>query len=587
MKHIIITTIAAVVLVGCGESQQTSPQSETGSQTAPINSIHDAAKRGDIEAVKQYLADNANVNSKDSKGMTPLHAAAIRNHKEIAQLLIAKGADVNAKTIGQQTPMHAAAYNGYRNIIELLIEHGADVNSQIKLSGSFNNMTPLDFDLVYSHGKNSELLIEHGGITGAKPDTTIHEAAEHGRSFDLKHHLIAGADINARDENGMTPIHLAVKHGHKAMTELLIAKGAHLNAKTKPKDHSPISESQKPQQGSLGFMPVEIPETPLDLTTVDYGFDSPEEKAVKKEIAGLLRKHGGKYGSFLSALRNNDIDAVREFLSNGTDVNAKDEFGDITPLLIAGGSNEMFELLIANGADVNAQLGNGWTLLHQTARFGNIETAELLIANGADVNSKVDTGLLGAMEKDTPLFVAEYHSQKEMADLLRKYGGKIGHELKADDSLHIAAQYGKLELVKKHLAAGADVNEVDVMGMTPLHAACAGGNDEIVSLLAEKGAYINAKITIGRPDEITPLQKLGQGRLTGMTPLHMAATKEIAEILIAKGAELNVTVTFGPLKGNTPLDGFAGSNDAKHAEIADLLRKHGGKTGEELKAEGT
>ena len=74
----------------------------------------------------------------------------------------------------------------------------------------------------------------------------------------------------------------------------------------------------------MGFMPVEIPKTALDLTALDY-FDSPEEKAVKKEIAGLLRKHGGKYGSFLSALRNNDIDAVRQFLSNGTDINAKDD----------------------------------------------------------------------------------------------------------------------------------------------------------------------------------------------------------------------------------------------------------------------
>ena len=286
------------------------------------------------------------------------------------------------------------------------------------------------------------------------------------------------------------------------------------------------------------------------------------------------------------AVSKGDIEAVKQHIVAGTDVNAKNEF-ELLHRAASRGHKEIAELPIAEGADVNAKRDNGGTPLHSAAGQGHRETAELLIANGADVNSKVDTGLIGAMEKDTPLFVAEYHSQKETADLLRKYGGKIGHELKADDSLHIAAQYGKLELVKKHLAAGADVNEIDVMGMTPLHAACAGGNDEIVSLLVEKGAYIIAKITIGRPDEITPLQKLGQGRLTGMTPLHMAATKEIAEILIAKGVELNVTVTFGPLKGNTPLDGFAGSNDAKHAEIADLLRKHGGKTGEELKAEGS
>ena len=555
---------------------------KTGAELKAEESIHIAAETGNIEALKKHLSAGTDVNAKDVDGRTPLHRAASYGHNEVAELLIAKGADMNAKTNGQQTPMHAAAYNGHRNIIELLIEYGADVNSQIKLAGSFNKMTPLDFDLFYSDGQNCELLIKHGGVTGTKPDTSIHEAAEHGYSEGLKHLFIAGADINARDENGMTPLHLAVKHGQKAMTEVLIAKGADLNAKTKPKDQDPTSESQR---GSMGFMPVEIPKTALDLTALDY-FDSPEEKAVKKEIAGLLRKHGGKYGSFLSALRNNDIDAVRQFLSNGTDINAKDEFGDITPLLIAGRSKEMFELLIANGADVNAQLGNGWTLLHETARFGNIETAELLIANGADVNSKVDTGLLGAMEKDSPLFVAEYHGQKEMAALLRKHGGKTGHELKAEESLHIAAQYGNLELVRKHLDASADVNEVDVMGMTPLHLACAGGNHDVVSLLIENGADVGAKITPGRPAEMTLSQKLGQGRLTGMTALHMAATKQIAKTLIAKGAEINARVTSGPHKGNTPLDGFAGSNDVKNAEITDLLRKHGGKTAEELKAAG-
>lgn len=82
-----------------------------------------------------------------------------------------------------------------------------------------------------------------------------------------------------------------------------------------------------------------------------------------------------------------------------------------------------------------------------------------------------------------------------------------------------------------------------------------------------------------------PQQKLGYGYLTGMMPLHMAATEEIAKLLIFRGADFNVRVTSGPHKEKIPLDGFVGSNDGKHTEIAVSLRKHGGKIWQELKAE--
>ena len=87
MKHLLLTTIAAVVLVGCGES-----------------SIHEAAYNGNIQAVKQHLAAGTDVNAKNGFGSTPLHSATLNGHKEIAKLLIAKGADVNAKDgIGGKT----------------------------------------------------------------------------------------------------------------------------------------------------------------------------------------------------------------------------------------------------------------------------------------------------------------------------------------------------------------------------------------------------------------------------------------------------------------------------------------------------
>ena len=79
MKHILITTIAAVVLVGCGPS-------------APDISIHDAAEEGNIKAVKQHLAAGTDVDAKDMNGETPLTWAAYSGHKEIAELLLANGA---------------------------------------------------------------------------------------------------------------------------------------------------------------------------------------------------------------------------------------------------------------------------------------------------------------------------------------------------------------------------------------------------------------------------------------------------------------------------------------------------------------
>ena len=73
MKHLLLTTIAAVLVVGCG----------------PSVDIWTAAEQGDIKAVKQHLDAGTDVNAKDKYGRTPLDEAARKGHKEIAELLIA------------------------------------------------------------------------------------------------------------------------------------------------------------------------------------------------------------------------------------------------------------------------------------------------------------------------------------------------------------------------------------------------------------------------------------------------------------------------------------------------------------------
>jgi hypothetical protein len=186
MKHLLLTTIAAVLVVGCGESQQSAPLPETtpvepvrqfgvdvgmivpvaeaakiGPPTAK-ESIHRAAETGNIEAVKQHLAAGADVNAgRSDGGGTPLHFAAGWGQKEMVELLIAKGAEVNAKEGGGGAPLHVAAAFGKNEIAELLIAEGADMNAK-----DDDGYTPLDWAIEGNQSETADLLRKHGGKTG-------------------------------------------------------------------------------------------------------------------------------------------------------------------------------------------------------------------------------------------------------------------------------------------------------------------------------------------------------------------------------------------------------------------------------------
>ena len=146
MKHLLITTIAAALLVGCGESQQSAPPAETKpvepiteaakpeppTAKAPNINIHKAAQVGNIEAVKQHLAAGTDVNAKDKYGRTTLHAAAVGGSKEVVELLIAKGADVNAKYEECATSLDWAKN---QETADLLRKHGGKTWKELKAAG--------------------------------------------------------------------------------------------------------------------------------------------------------------------------------------------------------------------------------------------------------------------------------------------------------------------------------------------------------------------------------------------------------------------------------------------------------------------
>ncbi len=194
MKHFLLTTIAAVLLVGCGESPLPETKQRPQTAEAPDISVHFAAGKGNIEAVKQHLAAGTDVNAKTYHGMTPLHLAAYMDRKEIAELLIAKGADVNAKDKDGETPLDE------------------------------------------TDGETADLLRKHGGKTSIwlRAGESIHVATSAGHIEAVKQHLAAGADVNAKDDSfGGTPLHYAAMEGHMEIVELLITKGADVNAATK------------------------------------------------------------------------------------------------------------------------------------------------------------------------------------------------------------------------------------------------------------------------------------------------------------------------------------------------------------------
>ena len=147
MKHLLLTTIGAVLLVGCGTT------------TAML--IHKAAFDGNIKAVKRHLDAGVDANAQTRSENTPLHAAAYQGHSDVVELLIANDADVNASDVRGWIPLHAAVDQGHTQVAELLIARGANVNARMKGGG----YTVLDLAYLKDHTGLADLLRKHGGKT--------------------------------------------------------------------------------------------------------------------------------------------------------------------------------------------------------------------------------------------------------------------------------------------------------------------------------------------------------------------------------------------------------------------------------------
>jgi len=154
--------------------------------------LHDAAKAGDLERVQQLVDGGANLDVPLQRGETPLIVAALAGQTEVAELLIARGATVQARNDRGFTALHAAVYRGHLAVVELLMANDFNVND----AENRFRATPL------------------------------HLAAEDDRKDVAEFLVDKGADLEAKEGNGYTPLTKAGFREHWETARLLIDRGA-------------------------------------------------------------------------------------------------------------------------------------------------------------------------------------------------------------------------------------------------------------------------------------------------------------------------------------------------------------------------
>jgi len=343
-------------------------------------------------------------------------------------------------------------------------------------------------------------LVVEGKKLLAKDPEALFDAAWKGDVPKIHQIIAAGGNVNVKNSNGDTPLHISAVRGNDAaikVVETLLAAKADVNAKNR------------------------IGDTPLHFAAdFFYGHGWTRETLIKALVAagGNVNNNNGDTPLNIAAMHGRGV-RIQALLA---DVDAKDRNGD-TPLNIAAAEYygvTMVETLLAAEADVNAKNEMGDTPLHIATDcfYGHFMPREALVkalvAAKADGNVKDDDG-------DTPLHLAAVCSRgAEIKALLAAKADVNAKDRIGDTPLHIAAmmmgpwcddvEAAALEVVETLLVAEADVNAKDRNGNTPLHIAANVFRGDGRSKTALIKALVAAKAVVNVKNN------------AGKTPLHLA-----------------------------------------------------------------
>src|SRR5688572_3072988 len=275
-------------------------------QMAANSSVADAAKAGDIAAVKAMLMNGGDVNAAHGDGMTALHWAASNGDAALTQMLLSAGANLRATTrLGGITALHIASQGGHANVVAALVAGGADANT------------------ATSTGATAVMLAARAGSTD-----TVTRLVE------------TGADVNAKEKAfGQTALMIAAGLDRADVVRLLLAKGADWKAASSVADLKALT------------------------SMMDDGTGRPQQQQPGGGVAGVTR--GYRYNELIGtqggltalhfAARQGSAAAARALVEAGADVNMPSPGDKATPLLVAliNGHFDLAAMLLDSGADPN------------------------------------------------------------------------------------------------------------------------------------------------------------------------------------------------------------------------------------------
>lgn len=219
------------------------------------------------------------------------------------------------------------------------------------------------------------------------------------------------------------------------------------------------------------------------------------------DVAGAYQRsnRSKKVEELIHAAAAGDISKVRQILNAGVNVNARfarddSDLSGMTALMVATsrGYAEMVEDLIQRGANVNLKHYSGETALMFAADTGDENTIRVLLGAGADPNAKVGTPHAGELTPLTITINTDHPQRYEVARILLAAKAELNPRGRFFMSPLMHA-LEDLEMVKLLIAHGADVNQKNFRGMTPLMGAAVGRDAAVVKYLIEKGADVNAR----------------------------------------------------------------------------------------------